>query len=499
MDFLSSILYICLAWTLIQTFLMFTRSKAIPRKFPPGPKPFPVIGNLFDLAAVKPYNSIIELAQIYGPIMSLKLGQVTTVIISSVHTAKQVLQTHDQLLSNRTVPDALRVHKHDEYGLPWMPISTQWRSLRKICNGKLFANKILDANQAIRYDKVQALLAEIRQSSLIGEAVDIGTAASKTALCLLSNTIFSVDLADPNSDTAREFKKTTRNISTVAGKPNLADLFPLLRKIDPQGIRHLMAVHFGKLTDIFDRMISERLQLRKVSGYITNNDMLDVLLNSSEENSEVLDKHKMESLFMDLFVGGTDTTSTTLEWAMAELLHSPDVLSKAKVELEQVIGKGNPVEESDVTRLPYLQAIIKETFRLHPPLPFLLPRKAEADVEIDGYIIPKGAQVLVSAWAIGRDPSTWENANSFMPERFLGSEIDVKGRNFELIPFGGGRRICPGMPLAMRMLQLMLGSLIHNFDWKLEDGVKIEDISMEGKFGITHHIGNPVRADPIPI
>ncbi|KAF5460768.1 hypothetical protein F2P56_020613 [Juglans regia] len=487
MDFLSSIIYLCLAWTLIQTFRMFTRSKAIPRKLPPGPKPFPVIGNLFDLAAEKPHNSIIELAQIYGPIMSLKLGQVTTVIISSMHTAKQVLQTHDQLLSNRTVPDALRVHKHDEYGLPWMPISTQWRNLRKICNGKLFSKKILDANQAVRYDKVQALLTETRQSSLIGEAVDIGTAASKTALSLLSNTMFSVDLADPSSDTAREFKETVRDISTVAGKPNLADLFPLLRKIDPQGRRHLMAVHFGKLIDIFDRMISERLQLRKVSGYITNNDMLDVLLNISEENNE------------DLFVGGTDTTSSMLEWAMAELLHNPDVVSKAKAELEQVIGKGNPVEESDVTRLPYLQAIIKETFRLHPALPFLLPRKAEADVEVDGYVIPKGAQVLVNAWGIGRDPSTWENANSFMPERFLGSEIDVKGRHFELIPFGGGRRICPGMPLAMRMLHLMLGSLIHNFDWKLDDGVKLEDISLEGKFGLTYQIGNPVRAVPIPI
>ncbi|KAG2677467.1 hypothetical protein I3843_12G101000 [Carya illinoinensis] len=499
MDFLSSIIYLCLAWTLIQTFRMFARSKAIPRKLPPGPKPFPVIGNLFDLAVNKPYNSIVELAQIYGPIMSLKLGQVTTVIISSEHTAKQVLQTHDQLLSNRTVPDALRVHKHDEHGLPWMPISAQWRNLRKICNGKLFANKILDSNQAIRYDRVQALLSEIRQSSLIGEAVDIGRAASKTALSLLSNTIFSVDWADPNSDTAREFKETARDITTVAGKPNLVDLFPLLKKIDPQGVRHRMAVHLGKLMDIFDRMISERLQLRKVSGYITNKDMLDTLLNISEENGEEMDKAKMKSLFLNLFVGGTDTTSATLEWAMAELLHHPDVVSKAKAELEQVIGRGNPVEESDITRLPYLQAVIKETFRLHPALPFLIPRKAEADVEVDGYVIPKGARVLVNAWGIGRDPSIWENANSFMPERFLGSEIDVKGRHFELIPFGGGRRICPGMPLAMRMLNLMLGSLIHNFDWKLEDGVKIEDISMEGKFGLTYQIGNPVRVVPIPI
>jgi cytochrome P450 len=184
---------------------------------------------------------------------------------------------------------------------------------------------------------------------------------------------------------------------------------------------------------------------------------------------------------------------------MAELLHNPEPLSKAKTELEQVIGKGNPMKESDIARLPYLQAVVKEIFRLHPAGPFLLPRKAKEDVEINGYIIPKDAQVLVNAWAIGRDPSSWEKANSFMPERFLGSEIDFKGRNFELIPFGGGRRICPGLPLAIRMLHLMLGSLIHTFDWKLEEGVKCEDMNMEDKFGLSLQIAHPLRVVPIPL
>ncbi|TJX12503.1 cytochrome P450, partial [Tissierella creatinini] len=139
-----------------------------------------------------------------------------------------------------------------------------------------------------------------------------------------------------------------------------------------------------------------------------------------------------------LFTAGTDTTSSTLEWAMTELLRNPDILSKVRLELEQTIGKGNPIEESDITRLPYLQAVVKETLRLHPAVPLLLPRKALADVEIAGFIVPKGAQVFVNAWAIGRDELTWENPLSFMPERFLGSNLDFKGRNFELIPFGSG-------------------------------------------------------------
>uniref|UniRef100_A0A5B7BAN2 Geraniol 8-hydroxylase n=1 Tax=Davidia involucrata TaxID=16924 RepID=A0A5B7BAN2_DAVIN len=199
-------------------------------------------------------------------------------------------------------------------------------------------------------------------------------------------------------------------------------------------------------------------------------------------------------MLLDLYIAGNDTTSNTLEWAMAEVLQNPETLKRARAELDQIIGKGNPVEESDIARLPYLQAIVKETFRLHPPVPFLIPRKVEADVEVCGFIVPKGAQVLVNAWAIGRDPSTWANPNSFVPDRFLGSQVDVRGHDFELIPFGAGRRICPGLPLAIRMVHLMLGSLMNSFDWKLEDA---GDINMEEKFGITLQKSHPLRAIPI--
>ncbi|XVF52768.1 hypothetical protein PTKIN_Ptkin05aG0045100 [Pterospermum kingtungense] len=201
----------------------------------------------------------------------------------------------------------------------------------------------------------------------------------------------------------------------------------------------------------------------------------------------------------DLFTAGTETTSSTLEWAMAELLHNPKALFEAQRELKEVIGEGNLVEESDVTRLPYLQAIVKETLRLYPTVPLLLPRKAEADVELHNFIVPKGAQVIVNAWALGRDPTIWEDPESFLPGRFLGSEMDIKGRDFGLIPFGAGRRICPGLPLAMRMLHLMLGGLIHSFDWKLEDGVTSEILDMEDKFGLVLHKAQPLRAIPISI
>ncbi|KAK9911393.1 hypothetical protein M0R45_035309 [Rubus argutus] len=501
MDFSNCMICLCFAWiTILVYFIITRRSKAISRRrirLPPGPKPFPLIGNLFELGD-KPHLSLSKLSQRYGPIISLQLGQLTTVVISSSSLAKEILRTHDQVLSNRTIGDGISSCQHGEYSLAWLPVSARWRNLRTICNLQLFSPKVLDANQANRRVKVQKLIDYVNESMRANEAVDIGRATFATSLNLLSQTIFSVDLADPSSKTAREFMETVWSVMEDAGKPNLSDYFPLLRKFDPQGIRRRMTYHVRKMILTFDRMIHHRLESRKGGNYITTNDMLDTLLNISQEKGEHMDIKETQHLFLDLFAAGTDTSSVTMEWAMAELLRNQESLLKAQAELEQVIGKGKLVEESDIAQLPYLQAIIKETFRLHPPFPLLLPRKAESDVEIGGFIVPKGAQVLVNAQAIGRDPSTWDNPECFNPERFLGleHEIDFMGKSFELIPFGGGRRICPGLPLAIRMLHLMLGSLLNCFDWKLEDGVVPETMNMEDKFGITLKKAQPLKVVP---
>jgi cytochrome P450 len=178
-------------------------------------------------------------------------------------------------------------------------------------------------------------------------------------------------------------------------------------------------------------------------------------------------------LYQDLFIAGIDTTSITVEWAMAELLNNPEKMAKIRDEVEQVLGKDELGQELDISKFPFLQAVVKETFRLHPPAPFLVPHKAETDVELCGFTVPKNAQILVNVWAMGRDSSIWTNPNLFMPERFLEQDnIDFKGQDFELIPFGAGRRICPGLPLASRMVHLMLARLVHDFNWKLADEMK---------------------------
>ena len=203
-----------------------------------------------------------------------------------------------------------------------------------------------------------------------------------------------------------------------------------------------------------------------------------------------------------MFIAGSDTSGSTTEWAMAELLRNPQVMHKAREELNQVIGTtNNEVKESDIPRLPYIQAIVKETLRLHPPVPLLLPYIAGNDVEVSGYTIHKGNQVLINAWSMGRNPEFWDDPMLFQPERFLGSKsnIDFKGRDFEYLPFGAGRRICPGLPLANRMVSLMLAALVHSFEWELPEGVTPERLDMSEQYGITLKKLAPLCAIPISV
>lgn len=201
----------------------------------------------------------------------------------------------------------------------------------------------------------------------------------------------------------------------------------------------------------------------------------------------------------EMFTAGTDTTTSTLEWAMAELLHNPKALEKVQMELRSVVGQNTKLKEGDFDNLPYLKAVIKETLRLHPPLPFLVPHMAMDSCNMLGYRIPKGAQILVNAWAIGRDPSTWTDPFRFKPERFLEPNmVDYKGHHFEYIPFGSGRRMCPAVPLVSRILPSALGSMLLLFDWVLPDGNQPLDMDMSEKMGISLKKAVPLKAIPVP-
>lgn len=199
-----------------------------------------------------------------------------------------------------------------------------------------------------------------------------------------------------------------------------------------------------------------------------------------------------------MFLAGTETTSSSIEWAMTELLRNPAIMSNAKAEISGLVGPTKKFEESHIEDLPYLQAVIKETLRLHPPIPFLIPRRAVRDTNFMGYFVPKNTQVFVNVWAIGRDQECWEDVVSFKPERFLGTnDIDYRGQHFELIPFGAGRRMCAGLALGHRMLHFMLGSLLHEFDWEPESSdIGPDAMDMNERMGITVGKLYPLKVVP---
>jgi len=205
----------------------------------------------------------------------------------------------------------------------------------------------------------------------------------------------------------------------------------------------------------------------------------------------------------DIFGAGSDTTTATIEWAMAELIRNPEIMKRAQKELDEVVGDKRKVEESDTDRLPYLRAVVKEVFRLHPTVPLLVPHKADRRCEVGGFVIPKNSEILVNVWAIGRDPAIWNEPSRFMPERFICGDkkingMEYRGQHFELIPFGAGRRMCVGLPLASRMVHLVLGSLLHSFEWAPPDGMNPEQVDMTDKFGLTLKKAVPLYAIPTP-
>uniref|UniRef100_A0A0E0M5X1 Cytochrome P450 n=1 Tax=Oryza punctata TaxID=4537 RepID=A0A0E0M5X1_ORYPU len=450
------------------------------RRLPPGPWPLPLIGNLHQLDHL-PHRSLARLAARHGPLMSLRLGAVRTVVVSSPAMARKVLERHNADIAARSIGDSMRASGHCENSVLCLPPRRRWRALRRLSTIELFSPRRLDVMRTLRQEKVAELVRHVSDHAARGEAVDVGSSAHVAALGLLSRTMFSVDL-DP--EPAREVSDIVDEASVLAAGPNISDFFPAIAPADIQGVRRRMAMLVRRMYAIIDEQIERRMHGR-AAGEPRKNDLLDVMLDKEGENQEdgnEINRDAIRGLFTDLFTGG-ETTSHTIECAIAELLQCPNSMRKVQEELKSVIGTKQQIDEDDITKLPYLQAVIKETLRLHPPVP-LPPYEAEATVEIQGYTIPKGAKVLVNLWTINRCADAWIEPDKFMPERFLDSDISFMGRDFQLIPFGAGRRICLGLPLAHRMVHLMLGSLLHRFTWTLPAEAEKNGVDMRERFGL---------------
>ncbi|KAK7343785.1 hypothetical protein VNO77_12817 [Canavalia gladiata] len=498
-NFIMEIHILLLLVTISLVIARFFLNRHRKRNQAPGPTGLPIIGNLHQLGP-KPHCSLSSLAQTYGPIMSLRLGSVSVAVVSSPTAAQEIFQKNDQAFANRPIPESVAAQPNVADTLAWAPADSRWRNRRRICTTQIFTTQRLDLLQHLRQRKVKQLIEHLEKQGRSRKVVDIGELAFATMLNLVSNTVFSEDLVDPEFESAGEFEELVWRIMEDAGKVNLSDYFPILKRLDLQGVKRHVKVSYLRLHQIFDSLIRKRVRDRETSPGGAKGDFLDVLLDHCQQgDASDFSVESIKPLILDLFIAGSDTSGSTTEWAMAELLRNPEVMKKARKELIQVIGSSNEVKESDIPRLPYIQAIVKETLRLHPPVPLLLPYVAGHDVEVSGYTIHKGDQVLINAWSIGRNPQFWDAPMLFQPERFLRSKIDFKGRDFEYLPFGSGRRICPGLPLANRMITLMLAAFVHSFEWELPQGVTPQTLDMTEQYGITLKKLAPLSAIPISV
>ncbi|XP_076941078.1 flavonoid 3'-monooxygenase-like [Bidens hawaiensis] len=430
---------------------------------PPGPCPLPLLGNLLSLDP-ELHSYFANVAKTYGPISRLWLGNKFGILITSPALAYEVLKLNDIVFANRDVPVAGKEATYGGNDIVWAPYGDTWRMLRKICVREMLSNQVLDSVYAIRRKEVRNTVKYLYNN--VGLPVDIGELMFFTTLNVVTGMIWGGTVKSGDREIlGAEFRKLVSELTGYLGMPNLSDFYPGLATFDPQGIKKNMKVLAKKFDGVFETMIEQR---RKMGGN-ENKDILHVLLkliDGGDSNTPFTITH-LKGVLMDVVVGGTDTTSNALEFALAEMMNQPEILKKAQQEVEAVVGKDNIVEESHINKLPYLYAIMKETLRLHPTVPLLVPHCPSESCVIGGYTVPKGSRVFVNVWAIHRDPSVWDNPLEFRPERFLDGKFDNTGKDFSYIPFGSGRRICAGIATAERMFMFLLGSIIHSFDWEL--------------------------------
>ncbi|KAJ9687926.1 hypothetical protein PVL29_013919 [Vitis rotundifolia] len=485
-----SCVVLALVWLAAAAFLSKVFSFRPPHKqnLPPGPIPWPIIGNL-NLIGHLPHLSLHKLSQKYGQIMQLQFGSFPVVVASSPEMAKQFLKTNDHLFASRPQTAAGKYTAYNYSNITWAPYGPYWRQGRKIYHTELFSWKRLQSYEYIRVEERRAFI--FRLYALSRKPVMLKEHLSRVTLSVISRIVlgekyFNESESGRSIVTVEEFQEMLDELFLLNGVLNIGDWIPWIAFLDLQGYVKRMKALRDKFDRFYDHVLEKHRAKREAEDFVAK-DMVDMLLRLADDpDLEVkLGTDGVKGLTLDLIAGGTDTSATTMEWAMSEILRQPSIAKKATEELDRVIGRDRWVEEKDIPQLPYIDAIVKETMRLHPVAVLLAPHLALHDCNVAGYDIRKGTQVLVNAWSIGRDPNIWDAPEEFRPERFLGKAIDVEGQNFELLPFGSGRRMCVGYRLGLKMIGSSLANMLHGFHWKLPGDMKTEELNMEEVFGLT--------------
>ncbi|CAH8390873.1 unnamed protein product [Eruca vesicaria subsp. sativa] len=460
---------LCLTTLLAFLFLkqLFKRTTTTKLNPPPSPWRLPIIGNFHQLS-LSPHRSFRSLSLRYGPLMLLHFGRVPVLVVSSAEVAHDVMKTHDRIFANRPITKAVDKVTNGGRDLVFAPYGIYWRNIKSLCIVHLLTNKMVRSFQKGREEEINLMMEYVEKASSSSSTVNL----SQLFITLTSDVMSKVALGRKySSDQGTiDIKTLVRTFAQVLGTFPVADYIPSLAWID--WIRRLD----GKVEEVsktFDDFLEKVVQEHDADAEKKRSGFVDTLLSIQRQKMTpfIFEKSDIKLIILDMFIGGTATTSSLLEWMMTELMRHPECMKKLRDEICSVSTHSLYVNEEDVEKMNYLNAVIKETLRLHPPLSVLLPRQLSEDIKLKGYDIAAGTQVIINAWAIQRDNATWgPDAEEFKPERHLNSSWDFQGQDFKFLPFGSGRRLCPGIRLALVLVEVTLANLVKRFDWRVQVG-----------------------------
>ncbi|CAN6211492.1 unnamed protein product [Urochloa humidicola] len=465
-------------------------------KLPPSPPSLPLIGHLHLIGRLA-HRSLHDLQLRYGGgggLLFLQLGRRPTLVVSTAAAAADLFRNHDLAFASRPRSVAGERLMYGCSNVSFAPYGESWRRGKKVAVVHLFSPRRVEAFAPVRAAEAAALVARARRAAVAGEALEL-----RELLYGYANAVVTRAAAGAAGATAEKMKQLMGNSAALVAGFQPEDVLP---DAPARFVRWATGLD-KKLDDMaqaWDEFLSEivaaHMEKRGDGAAEDGEDFLDVLLRLREEGVDGLEltDDRIKATVEDMIAAGTETTSQTLEWAMAELVANPRVMAKLQDEIARVstaAADHTTVAESDLSTMGYLKAVFKEVLRLHAPAPLLVPHESTAPAVVQGYEIPAKTALFVNAWAIGRDPEAWDAAEEFRPERFVagaggdGATADFRGTDYQFIPFGAGRRLCPGINFAVPVLELALASLLRHFDWELPGGMRPEDLDMGEAPGLT--------------
>uniref|UniRef100_A0A1W7HBU2 Cytochrome P450 n=1 Tax=Scoparia dulcis TaxID=107240 RepID=A0A1W7HBU2_SCODU len=496
---ISSIIFLfpffVLAFWLSKTILTTFQSKTV--KLPPGPRKLPLIGHLHLLAAhySDPLCQYLrDLAKKYGPLMHLQIGEVPAIVVTSSEIAKEFYKTHESNFLGRPSLLAGEVLFYNNAEIAFAQYGDYWRQVRKICTMELLSMKRVQSFQPVREEEFLNFCRWIASNE--GSPISLTERIYSTANEITTR----VALGKKTGLPAKLSHIIEQNEGLSLGF-EMVDFFPsfkFLRQVG--GLKYAQRLH-RQMDEILEEIIVEH-QANNNAHEKTHENFLDALLKfhvdaGGGEEYTPLTSDNIKAILLDMLVGGVGSP-VTLEWAIAELLKHPKLMKKAQDEVRNVYDKQGYVDDSHINELAYTKSVVKECFRLHPPATLLPVREGSEACVIDGYDIPAKARILVNVWAMGRDPNYWKDPEKFIPERFIDGSVDFRGNNYEYIPFGAGKRMCPGMVFAVANIEFPLAMLLYHFDLVPANGVKPEEMDMTvQRPGLLSRLAKPLHVIPL--